>query len=139
MPQTKHPSNEPLVLTCDSLTRLPARPANAHKGQFGHVLVVGGDRGAAEAPVLAGVQQRRQRVQQAVAFFQRLAHEAGEVDPAGAFHIGLPALECHQVRVLDGRLGHVLDGEGLRGGGLRVDDLIEVVRGLGIKFAEIHM
>lgn len=52
MPQTKHPANDPLVLTRDALTTLPARPASAHKGQFGHVLVVGGDRGTGGAVVL---------------------------------------------------------------------------------------
>ena len=53
MPQTKHPANEPLVLTRDTLASLPARPANAHKGQFGHVLVVGGDRGTGGAVLLS--------------------------------------------------------------------------------------
>lgn len=53
MPQTKHPANEPLLLTRDALANLPARSANAHKGQFGHVLVVGGDRGTGGAVLLA--------------------------------------------------------------------------------------
>lgn len=53
MPQTKHPANEPLVLTRTTLASLPPRPANAHKGQFGHVLVVGGDRGTGGAVLLA--------------------------------------------------------------------------------------
>ncbi len=52
MPQTKHPSHEPLVLTRDALASLPARPFNAHKGQFGHVLIVGGDRGTGGAVLL---------------------------------------------------------------------------------------
>jgi ADP-dependent NAD(P)H-hydrate dehydratase / NAD(P)H-hydrate epimerase len=36
-----------------SLPRLPARPRTVHKGQLGHVLVVGGDRGYAGAALLA--------------------------------------------------------------------------------------
>jgi NAD(P)H-hydrate epimerase len=35
------------------LPRLPARPADAHKGHFGRVLVVGGSRGMIGAPALA--------------------------------------------------------------------------------------
>ena len=34
---------------------LPPRPADTHKGDLGHVLVVGGDTGMAGAPVLAGM------------------------------------------------------------------------------------
>ena len=37
----------------NSLVRLPARPAKAHKGQFGRVLVVGGSLGMVGAPALA--------------------------------------------------------------------------------------
>ncbi len=33
---------------------MPARPADAHKGRFGHVLVVGGSVGLAGAPMMAG-------------------------------------------------------------------------------------
>ncbi|MBS7662221.1 NAD(P)H-hydrate dehydratase [Pseudomonas lalucatii] len=36
-----------------SLPRLPARPRTVHKGQLGHVLVVGGERGFAGAALLA--------------------------------------------------------------------------------------
>ena len=45
MPQTNHPFSPPQVLHADTLARLPARSPEAHKGQFGHVLLVGGDRG----------------------------------------------------------------------------------------------
>ncbi|GLX90222.1 carbohydrate kinase [Pseudomonas weihenstephanensis] len=45
MPQTKHPLPEPHVLRAETLARLPARAPDAHKGQFGHVLLIGGDRG----------------------------------------------------------------------------------------------
>jgi len=37
-----------------SLPRLAPRPPEAHKGQFGHVLVLGGSRGMAGAPCLSG-------------------------------------------------------------------------------------
>ena len=45
MPQTKHLLPEPHVLRAETLARLPARAPDAHKGQFGHVLLIGGDRG----------------------------------------------------------------------------------------------
>ena len=45
MPQTKHLFAEPKPLLADELPRLPGRDPRAHKGQFGHVLLVGGDRG----------------------------------------------------------------------------------------------
>ncbi|WP_277620604.1 NAD(P)H-hydrate dehydratase, partial [Pseudomonas endophytica] len=45
MPQTKHSFPEPTPLLADTLPRLPARSPDAHKGQFGHVLLIGGDRG----------------------------------------------------------------------------------------------
>jgi len=45
MPQTKHTFADPQPLMADTLPRLPARPSDAHKGQFGHVLLIGGDRG----------------------------------------------------------------------------------------------
>ena len=45
MPQTKHLFPEPHPMLADTLARLPARAPSAHKGQFGHVLLIGGDRG----------------------------------------------------------------------------------------------
>ena len=45
MPQTKHLLADPKALRAETLPRLPARAPSAHKGQFGHVLLVGGDRG----------------------------------------------------------------------------------------------
>lgn len=45
----------PKILQIKPLKKLlPARPRNAHKGLFGHVLVVGGDHGMAGAVRLAG-------------------------------------------------------------------------------------
>lgn len=37
----------------DQLPRLPARPLHAHKGMFGHALIVGGDEGMAGAALMA--------------------------------------------------------------------------------------
>ena len=45
MPQTKHLFTSPQTLNAQTLARLPARAPSAHKGQFGHVLLIGGDRG----------------------------------------------------------------------------------------------
>ncbi|WP_409297595.1 NAD(P)H-hydrate dehydratase [Pseudomonas sp. KCJK8993] len=53
MPQTKHPLPDIQPLTAGQLPRLAARPMDAHKGQFGHVLLIGGDRGFAGAALLA--------------------------------------------------------------------------------------
>ncbi|NWB30917.1 NAD(P)H-hydrate dehydratase [Pseudomonas gingeri] len=44
MPQTKPPFPAIQSLTLDTLPSLPARQPDAHKGQFGHVLLIGGDR-----------------------------------------------------------------------------------------------
>ncbi|MFB4391582.1 MULTISPECIES: NAD(P)H-hydrate dehydratase [unclassified Pseudomonas] len=51
MPRTKHPDNAQ-ELSSVSVARLPPRPLDSHKGDFGHVLVVGGDLGAGGAVLL---------------------------------------------------------------------------------------
>ncbi len=53
MPQTKHPGHAPRLLSSLSVAHLAARPVNAHKGDFGHVLVVGGDLGTGGAVLLS--------------------------------------------------------------------------------------
>lgn len=53
MPQTKHPLPDVQLLTDAHLPRLEARPLDAHKGQFGHLLLIGGDRGFAGAALLS--------------------------------------------------------------------------------------
>jgi len=53
MAQTKHPSNAPELLSSLTVAHLPARDSQAHKGDFGHVLVVGGDLGTARAVLLS--------------------------------------------------------------------------------------
>ncbi|QCI14871.1 NAD(P)H-hydrate dehydratase [Pseudomonas putida] len=53
MPQTKHPGHTPQLLSSLSVPHLAARPAHAHKGDFGHVLVVGGDLGTGGAVLLS--------------------------------------------------------------------------------------
>lgn len=46
-------SLHPIELNAHNLPVLAPRALNAHKGQFGHLLVVGGDYGTAGAPLLA--------------------------------------------------------------------------------------
>ncbi|MEG1041686.1 MAG: NAD(P)H-hydrate dehydratase [Pseudomonas sp.] len=53
MPQTKHSANQPQTLSSRALTALAPRPLAAQKGDFGHVLVVGGDRGTGGAVMLS--------------------------------------------------------------------------------------
>lgn len=53
MPQTKHPGNTPQLLNRLTLAGLPPRAAGAHKADFGHVLVVGGDLGTGGAVMLS--------------------------------------------------------------------------------------
>jgi len=43
---------EPAIERIDTIPKLPPRPADAHKGQFGRVLVIGGSRGMIGAPAL---------------------------------------------------------------------------------------
>ncbi len=48
------PSDAPLWLGAEEVVNyLPARPIDAHKGTFGHLLIVGGSRGMSGAPILA--------------------------------------------------------------------------------------
>lgn len=53
MPQTKHPLTEIQPLIYSQLPSLPARAADAHKGRFGHVLLIGGDHGYGGAALLS--------------------------------------------------------------------------------------
>ena len=53
MPQTKPPFFAIQSLTLATLPSLPARALEAHKGQFGHVLLIGGDRGFGGAILLS--------------------------------------------------------------------------------------
>lgn len=53
MPQTKHNLPDVQSLTPANLPTLCARSPSAHKGQFGHVLLIGGDRGFGGAILLS--------------------------------------------------------------------------------------
>ncbi|KWV67169.1 NAD(P)H-hydrate dehydratase [Pseudomonas paracarnis] len=53
MPQTKHPITDVQLLLPGHLPQLAARSRDAHKGQFGHLLVIGGDRGVGGAALLS--------------------------------------------------------------------------------------
>lgn len=50
--KTPKPSASDGPLLVSKLPKLPERPADAHKGDFGHVLVLGGSRGMIGAPAL---------------------------------------------------------------------------------------
>lgn len=54
---SKHSSaaKPPVLRRVHALPRLPARPTQAHKGDFGRVLVIGGSRGMIGAPALAAM------------------------------------------------------------------------------------
>ncbi|MFQ6348835.1 NAD(P)H-hydrate dehydratase [Pseudomonas sp. R11F] len=53
MPQTKHEITDVQPLLPGHLPQLAARPPQAHKGLFGHLLVIGGDRGFGGAALLS--------------------------------------------------------------------------------------
>lgn len=53
MPQTKHEITDVQPLLPGHLPQLAARSPAAHKGQFGHVLVIGGDHGFGGASLLS--------------------------------------------------------------------------------------
>ncbi|WP_095078140.1 NAD(P)H-hydrate dehydratase [Pseudomonas sp. Irchel s3h17] len=53
MPQTKHDLPDVQSLDPARLTTLSARSPSAHKGRFGHVLLIGGDRGLGGAILLS--------------------------------------------------------------------------------------
>ncbi len=53
MPQTKHPITDVQLLLHGNLPQLAARSPDAHKGRFGHLLVIGGDRGLGGAALLS--------------------------------------------------------------------------------------
>ncbi|MBN2974832.1 NAD(P)H-hydrate dehydratase [Pseudomonas lactucae] len=53
MPQTKHPITDVQPLLFGHLPQLAARSPSAHKGQFGHLLVLGGDHGLGGAALLS--------------------------------------------------------------------------------------
>ncbi|MDF2488512.1 MAG: nnr [Pseudomonas sp.] len=53
MPQTKHPENAVQTLSSVTLAKLEPRRTDAQKGDFGHVLVVGGDLGTGGSVLLS--------------------------------------------------------------------------------------
>lgn len=90
---------------------LPRRPAAAHKGLFGHVLVVGGNHGMGGAVRLAG--------EAALRAGAGLVSVATRAATAGAVVAGRPELMCRPVDNLDEldglleRASHVAIGPGL--------------------------
>ncbi|AMA47330.1 NAD(P)H-hydrate dehydratase [Pseudomonas alabamensis] len=54
MPQTKHSQSTPRPIHGEDLAGLAPRSPDAHKGDFGHVLIVGGDLGTGGSVLLSG-------------------------------------------------------------------------------------
>ncbi|HSX20025.1 MAG TPA: NAD(P)H-hydrate dehydratase [Gammaproteobacteria bacterium] len=71
------------------ITRLPKRNINAHKGDFGHVLVIGGDYGYPGAPVLAALGALR-----VGAGLVSLASHKDNLNGINASH---PEIMCHAI------------------------------------------
>lgn len=80
LPETAHLSGK---------TALARRPRSAHKGHFGHVLLIGGNRGFSGAIRLAG-----EAALYGGAGLVSIASRAGHVD---LLNIGRPELMCHAV------------------------------------------
>jgi len=55
MARSRSSGNPGLLERIRAVPRLPVRDAEAHKGDFGRVLIIGGSVGMAGAPALAGL------------------------------------------------------------------------------------
>ena len=100
-----------LYADADLCALLGRRPRTGHKGSFGHVLIVGGNRGMAGAPRLAGEAALRSGA--------GLVSVAAHPDVAGSITSGCPELMCHgagapeDLEALLGRATVVALGPGL--------------------------
>jgi ADP-dependent NAD(P)H-hydrate dehydratase / NAD(P)H-hydrate epimerase len=89
-----------ILLTADDLWNwLPPRLPDTHKGDLGHVLVIGGDHGMAGAPILAG--------RTALRAGSGLVSLATRADHAPTAVAAQPELMAHGVEDLDG-LDHLM-------------------------------
>lgn len=70
----------------DVKTFLPTRPKNSHKGTYGHVLIVGGDKGTTGAAILAG--------RAALRAGSGLVSVATRLDHAAVMNVMQPELMC---------------------------------------------
>jgi hydroxyethylthiazole kinase-like uncharacterized protein yjeF len=77
----------------DLAALMPPRPAAAHKGRFGHVLIVGGNHGMAGAARLAG--------EAALRCGAGLVSIASRPDTVNAITAGRPELMCHAIANID--------------------------------------
>ncbi|WLH69024.1 NAD(P)H-hydrate dehydratase [Pseudomonas sp. FP2309] len=120
MPQTKHEITDVQSLLPGHLPQLPARSASAHKGQFGHLLVVGGDRGVGGAALLsaesalragAGMVSLATRIEHVPAALARLP-EVMTVDVSSANQL-MGLLEKISVIVIGPGLGEAAWGKSL--------------------------
>lgn len=90
---------------------LPLRPRCAHKGHFGHVLLIGGNHGYGGAIRLAG--------EAALRCGAGLVSIASRADHSATLNIGRPELMCHgvetpaQLQTLIDKVGAVVIGPGL--------------------------
>ena len=90
---------------------LPRRERCSHKGNYGHVLIVGGDRGYTGAARLAG--------EAALRMGAGLVSVATRTEHAGLMNLGRPELMCHgvenagQLRLLIEKASVVVIGPGL--------------------------
>jgi hydroxyethylthiazole kinase-like uncharacterized protein yjeF len=110
-PEVKH-SIKPSALRLPRFERgLPPRPRHAHKGHFGHVLVVGGERGYSGAARMAA--------EAAARVGAGLVSIATRKDHADLLNLTRPELMCHgvgnreELRDLLGRVTAVAIGPGL--------------------------
>ena len=71
------------------LAMLPQRAPHAHKGDFGHVLIIGGDLGFAGAPILAALGALR-----VGAGLVSLASHQATLTGLNAYH---PEIMCHAI------------------------------------------
>ena len=82
------------IFTDSDLAELmPPRPAAAHKGRFGHVLIVGGNHGMAGAARLAG--------EAALRCGAGLVSIASRPESVNAITAGRPELMCHAIANID--------------------------------------
>jgi hydroxyethylthiazole kinase-like uncharacterized protein yjeF len=110
-PEVKH-SIKPSALLLPRFERgLPPRPRHAHKGHFGHVLVVGGERGYSGAARMAA--------EAAARVGAGLVSIATRKDHADLLNLTRPELMCHgvgnreELRDLLGRVTAIAIGPGL--------------------------
>lgn len=87
----------------DVQTLLPKRPANTHKGDFGHTLVIAGSRGKGGAAGLTGLAALRSGVGLVTLAVPESCHQALEFNPLETMTVGLAETKsgCISTRAID--------------------------------------